>query len=135
MGLPGSGKTTLAKSLAKLINAVHWNADEVRQNVNKDLGFSIEDRIEQARRMGWLCDTVNRAGYHAIADFVCPTDETRAVFGECILIYMDTIKQSKFEDTNTLFVPPTQYTSKITDLNARDYAPMFADHWSKLRVE
>lgn len=134
MGLPGSGKTTLAKELARLINAVHWNADDVRQNINKDLGFSMEDRIEQARRMGWLCDNVNKAGHHAIADFVCPTEETRAAFGECVLIWMDTIKEGRFEDTNKLFVPPTTYTSKISDYNARDYAAMFVDHWSKLNV-
>lgn len=135
MGLPGSGKTTLAKFLATTINAVHWNADDVRENINKDLGFSMEDRIEQARRMGWLCDNVNRAGYHAIADFVCPTDETRAAFGNCILIYMDTIKQGRYEDTNKLFIPPTTYASKITDFNAKEYASMFAAHWSKLNVE
>ena len=58
MGLPGSGKTTLTRELAPLINAVIFNADEVRANLNRDLGFSIEDRIEQARRMGWLCDQV-----------------------------------------------------------------------------
>ena len=69
-GSPGTGKTTLAKELASLMNAVHWNADDVRNNINKDLGFSMEDRIEQARRMGWLCDNVNKAGYNAIADFV-----------------------------------------------------------------
>ncbi len=40
MGLPGSGKTALATALAPRLNAVHFNADEVRQNINKDLGFS-----------------------------------------------------------------------------------------------
>ena len=47
MGLPGSGKTTLAKALAPLIGAVHWNADEVRANINRALGFSLPDRIKQ----------------------------------------------------------------------------------------
>ena len=54
MGLPGAGKTTLAQHLAPPLNAVHFNADAVRANINKDLGFSLEDRIEQARRMGWI---------------------------------------------------------------------------------
>src|SRR6266702_4679108 len=58
MGLPGAGKTTLAEAVARRLNAVHFNADALRQNVNKDLGFSEDDRIEQARRMGWLCDQV-----------------------------------------------------------------------------
>ena len=104
MGLPGSGKTTLAKELAPLIKAIHWNADAVRSNINKDLGFTMEDRIEQSRRMGWLCDTVNQAGYNVIADFVCPTEETRAAFGDCTLVYMDTINEGRFADTNKLFV-------------------------------
>src|SRR5262245_4414272 len=57
-GLPGAGKTTLATILARRLNAVHFNADSVRAEINKGLGFSHEDRIEQARRMGWLWDQV-----------------------------------------------------------------------------
>ena len=135
MGLPGSGKTTLAKELAKLIDAVHWNADAVRSNINKDLGFTMEDRIEQSRRMGWLCDTVNQAGYNVIADFVCPTDETRAAFGDCTLIYMDTIKEGRFADTNKLFVPPKHYTLKISEFDSTKIARMLAEHLEKINVE
>ena len=54
IGLPGSGKTYLAKELASRINAIHLNADEIRAELNNDLGFSSEDRIEQSRRMGAL---------------------------------------------------------------------------------
>jgi adenylylsulfate kinase-like enzyme len=43
-----------------------FNADAVRENINRDPGFSPEDRIEQARRMGWLCDRVVEAGGTAI---------------------------------------------------------------------
>lgn len=109
LGLPGAGKTTLAKVLAPRLNAVLFNADEVRANINKDLGFSPEDRLEQARRMGWLCDRVNETGGIAIADFVCPTDETRAAFfegGPGFVVFMDRIKKGRFEDTNRMFVPP-----------------------------
>src|SRR4029077_10304808 len=81
MGLPGAGKTSLARQLAPMLNAVLFNNDEVRANINRDLGFSMEDRIEQARRMGWLCDRVAESGGAAIADFVCPTAETRSAFG------------------------------------------------------
>lgn len=77
MGLPGAGKTTLAKALALRLNA----ADEVRTNINKDLGFSEGDRIEHARRMGWLCNIVADRGNFAMADFICPTVATRAAFG------------------------------------------------------
>jgi len=106
MGLPGSGKTTLAKRLSKRIEAVHWNADDIRININKDLGFSLDDRIEQARRMGWLCDKVVESGHRVIADFVCPTEATRKSFGDAIIIWMNTIKESRYQDTNNLFEEP-----------------------------
>jgi len=73
MGLPGAGKTTLSKVLAPRLNAVHFNADEVRANINKDLGFADADRLEHARLMCWLCDRVVEVGGYAIADFICPT--------------------------------------------------------------
>jgi len=83
MGLPGSGKTTLAKTLAPMLHAVHFNADDIRKQINPHLRFSLEDRIEQARRIGWLCDQVTLSGNFVIADLVCPTNETRAAFGGC----------------------------------------------------
>ena len=55
MGLPGAGKTTLATALAPLISAVVFNADAVRTNLSRDLGFSHSDRVEHARRMAWMC--------------------------------------------------------------------------------
>ena len=114
MGLPGAGKTTLAKALVPLLNAVHFNADAVRANVNKDLGFSLEDRIEQARRMGWLCDRVVEAGAFAVADFICPTEETRAAFGEAFVVWVDRIKEGGFADTNRMFVPPQRCDVRVT---------------------
>src|SRR6266568_6318913 len=109
MGLPGAGKTTLSKALSPRLNAVHFNADEIRANINRELGFSEADRIEQARRMGWLCDQVVKAGCVAIADFICPTPEARAAFaagGEPFVIWVDRIKTGPYADTNRLFVPP-----------------------------
>lgn len=113
MGLPGSGKTTLAKALAPRLRAVHFNADEVRQNLNRDLGFSLEDRVAHAHRMGWLCDKVVEAGHAAIADFICPTPETRVAFGPCFLIFVDRIQASRFPDTDAMFVPP-EYDVRLT---------------------
>lgn len=114
MGLPGAGKTTLAEALARELSCVHFNADEIRKEINKDLGFSVADRIEQARRMGVLCDIASRYGSHVVADFVCPTPETREAFGPAFVVWVDRIKEGRFEDTNKLFVKPEQYNYRVT---------------------
>ena len=106
MGLPGSGKTTLAVALAAKLRAVCFNADAIRQHINKDLGFSAADRVEQATRMGYLCDIVVTAGYHVIADFICPTEETRLAFGDAFIIYLDRVQSSLYQDTDAIFIPP-----------------------------
>jgi len=124
MGLPGAGKTTLAMALAPRLGAVHFNADEVRKHLNKDLGFSAADRIEQARRMGWLCDQVVKAGCYAIADFICPTPEARQAFlegGSAFIIWIDRIKHGAFEDTNRLFVPPSHCDVRVTPQGSVEY--------------
>jgi len=124
MGLARAGKTTLSKVLAPRLNAVHFNADEVRANINKDLGFAEGDRIEHARRMGWLCDRVVEVGGYAIADFICPTPETRAAFfagGDAFVIWIDRIKESPFEDTNRMFVPPERVDLRVTVEGTPEY--------------
>jgi adenylylsulfate kinase len=117
LGLPGAGKTTLASELAPRLNAVHFNADDVRAHINKDLGFSEPDRIENARRMGWLCDQVVKVGCFAIADFICPTPATREAFlsgGDAFVIFMDRIQIGRFPDTNHMFVPPENYDLRVS---------------------
>ena len=108
IGLPGSGKTELSKALKERINAIHLNADEVRATVNSDLGFSPEDRIEQSRRMGEMARLIAKQGVApVIADFVCPTDLTRAAFGRPdILVWVDRIESGRFEDTNKMWEDP-----------------------------
>ena len=124
MGLPGAGKTTLATALAPLLNAAMFNADEVRANINKDLGFSHGDRIEHARRMGWICDRVVETGGTAIADFICPTPEARAAFGPAFTIWVDRIEEGRFADTNAMFVPPGRYDLRVTSEGS-------ARHWAE----
>lgn len=104
-GLPGSGKTTLAKPFAELVGGVHINADEIRNRYD-DWDFSIEGRMRQAQRMKHLADGVVMAGKIAVADFVCPTPEARLEFNPDYTVWMDTISRSRFEDTNDLFETP-----------------------------
>jgi adenylylsulfate kinase len=105
-GLPGSGKTTLAEPFAKLIGAVHLNADAVRSEYD-DWDFSPEGRMRQAQRMKFLADGVVKAGKHVVADFVAPTKKAREEFGADFIIWMDTIKEGRFADTNKIFEPLT----------------------------
>lgn len=104
-GLPGSGKTTLAKPFADLIGGVHLNADDVRGHY-QDWDFTPEGRMRQAARMRYLADGVVRAGKVAIADFVAPTDQARMEFNADFTVWMDTINEGRFEDTNAMFVKP-----------------------------
>jgi len=124
MGLPGAGKTTLSQALAPRLNAVHFNADEVRAHINKELGFSEADRIEHATRMGWLCDQVVKVGGYAIADFICPTPAAREAFsrgGEPFVIWLDRIKEGRFEDTNRMFVPPERFDLRVSSEGAPEF--------------
>jgi phosphopantetheine adenylyltransferase len=117
MGLPGAGKTTLSLELAKMLNAVHFNADEIRKEVNKNLGFSPEDRIEHAKRMGILCDIVIRSGQYAIADFVCPLPETREAFGleNTFVVFVNRKPIRDFADTTKMFIAPNKSHAIVSD--------------------
>jgi|TARA_B110000977_G_C11043765_1_gene479782 adenylylsulfate kinase len=104
-GLPGSGKSTLAEPFAELVQGIWINADKVR-HMYDDWDFTVEGRIRQAQRMRNLADGVVMAGKIAIADFVCPTEEARKLFAPDYTVWMDTIKQGRFEDTNAMFEKP-----------------------------
>jgi hypothetical protein len=106
-GLPGAGKTELAKSVVSRTNAIHLNADEVRADLNSDLGFSPEDRVEQARRMGALSRLLSNQGHTVIVDFVNPTKGTRQAFGKAdFRIWVNRISESRFNDTNQMWEVP-----------------------------
>lgn len=113
-GLPGSGKSTLAEPFAKLIGGVWLNADQVREEYN-DWDFTPEGRMRQAMRMRYLADGVVKSGKIAVADFVCPTDQARHEFSPNFTVWMDTIKEGRFEDTNKMFEIPAQYDYHVSE--------------------
>jgi hypothetical protein len=123
IGLPGSGKTTFAKNLADRINGVHLNADEVRAELNSDLGFEPKDRIEQARRMGALSRLLAKQGYHVIADFVNPTEETRNAFGKPDkVVWMNRKPVRDFPDTTAMWQTPKNVDLMFDDFIESDTA-------------
>ena len=113
-GLPGSGKTTLARPFAELINGVHLNADTVRDKYD-DWDFTLEGRIRQAQRMRYLADGVVMADKIAVADFVCPTETARQEFAPDFTVWMDTIKTGRFEDTNKMFQAPPECNYHVSE--------------------
>ncbi len=114
MGLPGSGKTTLANELAPLLNAKRLNADEVRKEAN-DWDFSEEGRKRQSKRMADLALKLKEDGSFVVADFICPTPEARKLFPADFTVWVDTIKEGRFEDTNKMFEQPSKTDIKITN--------------------
>ena len=130
MGLPGAGKTTLANELAKLIKAKRLNADEIRKAAN-DWDFSEEGRTRQAKRMSDAALKLKNEGNNVIADFICPTSEARKLFPADYIVWVDTIKEGRFEDTNQMFVKPEKYDFHVTSQEAQLWAPKIFDDLKK----
>ena len=116
MGLPGRGKTYLSERLQPLLKCAWFNADKVREMAN-DWDFSEEGRTRQSNRMRAMADFEKSHGRYVICDFVCPTKETRKEFNADFVIWMDTIKEGRFEDTNKLFQEPDQINFHIREWN------------------
>ena len=119
MGLPGAGKTYLAKKLHKSLCAEWINADKVRKDYN-DWDFSLEGRLRQSRRMKLLADKALETNDYVVVDFVCPTPKNRSDFAADYVIWMDTIKLGRFDDTNKMFIKPKNYDYRVTRKDA-DY--------------
>ena len=110
LGLPGSGKTYLAKRFAKKIKARWLNADKIRGRYN-DWDFSRNGIIRQVKRMKKLADkSKNKI---IVADFVCPLKKQLDIFKPDIIVWMDTIKKGRFESMNKMFKPPTRFHLRI----------------------
>ena len=120
MGLPGSGKTYLTERLVPLLKAAWYNADKLREMSN-DWDFSIEGRVRQSMRMRTFADFEKSHGRFVVCDFVCPTKETRENFDPDILIWMDTIDEGRFEDTNKIFEPPSKVDFHIKEWNNHNH--------------
>lgn len=114
IGQAGSGKTTLAIELADRVNGTHINADKVRADLNKDLGFELSDRIENARRLGALARLLDEQGQIVVVDFICPTQETRDAFGKAdYVIWVNRIQEGRFVDTNKMWQDPVEFDIEI----------------------
>ena len=109
MGLPGTGKTWWGERLGKHFNIPYWDADDIRRIYN-DWNFSSLGREKQALRMRKLAEV----DPISISGFVCPLPGYRRHFFPDKVIWMDTIKESEYEDTNKLFQPPTKFDVRIT---------------------
>jgi len=116
-GLPNSGKTTLAEELHRLTRFPHLNADHIR-TLCDDWDFSMEGRIRQAKRLRRLSKSFARS----ITDFVAPTEEIRKIFGADITIWMDTVKESKYKDTDKIFEPADWCHYHIVTKDAKKWA-------------
>tara|TARA_Y100000590_G_scaffold279780_1_gene314275 strand:+ start:49 stop:456 length:408 start_codon:yes stop_codon:yes gene_type:complete len=122
MGLPGAGKTTLANELSKLIKCKRLNADEIRKAAN-DWDFSEEGRTRQAKRMSDEALKLKNEDNNVIADFICPTPKARSLFPADYIIWVDTIEEGRFDDTNKMFVKPDKYDFHVTTQDAKNWAP------------
>ena len=121
MGLPGAGKTTLANEMGPLLNAKRLNADEVRTAAN-DWDFSAEGRVRQAKRMAQSALKLKTEGHYVIADFIAPTPEARSLFPADFIVWVDTIKEGRFEDTNQMFKKPKNFNYHVTTQEAKKWA-------------
>ena len=120
MGLSGSVKTFLSKLLQKELSCAWYNADNLREMAN-DWDFSDEGRIRQSYRMKALADFERENGRKVICDFICPTKQVRKIFDADYCIWMDTIKESNYEDTDRIFEVPSKTNLRITKWN--QYSP------------
>lgn len=137
MGLPGSGKTTLAANLtaALFLNKVIWlNADAVRKKFN-DWDFSVEGRLRQAQRMREVADKELATDRKiAIIDMVTPLLEMRKIIAPDFLIWCNTINEGRFIDTNKMFVSPEHYDVMVTEKDVDKWIPILLERLDERKI-
>ena len=114
MGLPGAGKTYIAKRLVKHLNADWFNSDKIRGKYN-DWDFSTSGIIRQVKRMKNLADNSNRE--FVVADFICPLQKQFDIFKPNFVIWVDTIKKSRYPRINKIFQKPKKFDVRVTNKN------------------
>ena len=128
-GLPTSGKTTLSTQLQKLIQNYfktcdYLNGDDIRKAAN-DWDFSVEGRLRQADRFAEFASKATTD--FVIMDFVCPLQEMREKVNADWIIWMDTIDESKYDDTNKMFIKPSKYDFRITEKDSDKWSCFVCD--------
>lgn len=97
-GMSGSGKSTVTAILERQLRAIGLrvevlDGDIVRTHLTRELGFSREDRDENIRRVGWVCELLSRNDVVAIAAVISPyravRDEVRGRIGRFVEVYME----------------------------------------------
>ena len=124
MGLPGSGKTYIAKKLTKLLKADWYNADKIRGKYN-DWDFTKKGIIRQVKRMKDLADRSKKK--YVIADFICPLKEQFRIFKPDLIVWMDTIKKSRYPKMNKMFQKPKNFDVRVENKDA--------DFWLKVIMD
>jgi adenylylsulfate kinase len=129
MGLPGAGKTTLAIALKEELDSrgfktIWLNADRVREEYN-DWDFSHEGRIRQSKRMREMSSRIESD--FVIADFVCPLQEMRDIYNADFTIWVDTIAEGRFPDTNQIFFAPTKFDLRVLTKDTFRWLPVILE--------
>ena len=122
-GQSGAGKTTLCEGIEWIMGdrVVHINADQIRHEAD-DWDFSEQGRWRQFRRMLNKANAVSDSGKIALVDFICPYKSAREQFDADLTIFMSTVVNSKYEDTNQIFEWPewTEYDFDIHEWDEDD---------------
>ena len=108
-----------------LLNAKWLNNDKVRKAAN-DWDFSEEGRVRQAKRMAEQAEKYKKEGNYVVADFICPTPKARELFNADFIVWVDTIKKGRYDDTNAMFVKPEKFDFHVTSQDAKVWATQIA---------